>query len=275
MEVLLVRSAGFCFGVKRAIDLALKRASEENKRIYTLGPIIHNPQVVEWLSQKGIVAVEEPPEEGIVLIRTHGVPKGKIEELHEKGLTVIDATCPYVHKAQKLAEALHNEGYQVIILGDESHPEVKGIRSYAGEEAIVVSSSEELPTEGLKKKVAVVVQTTRPVEALQQLVSTLVGRVSELKVHNTICRSTTERQAETREIAEKVDVMVVVGGKNSANTKQLVRLSEGLGKKTYHIETVHELSPEMFAGVKRIGVTAGASTSQWLIDEVVEFLKRL
>ncbi len=275
MEVLLVRSAGFCFGVKRAIDLALKRAREEDKRIYTLGPIIHNPQVVEWLSQKGIVAVEKPPEEGIVLIRTHGAPKGMIEELTKKGLTVIDATCPYVKKAQRLAEALHNDGYQVVILGDEKHPEVKGIKSYAGEDAIVVSSEEDLPEEGLRKKVGIVVQTTRPVSALQKLVSALVGKVSELKVHNTICSSTSERQAETRQIAEKVDVMIVVGGKNSANTKQLARLSESLGKRTYHIETVHELSPEWFNGVRRVGVTAGASTSQWLIDEVVDFLKNL
>ncbi len=275
MQVKVAPSAGFCFGVKRAIEMALKRASEANTNIFTLGPIIHNPQVVQWLAERGVVALEEPPDKGTLLIRTHGVTKDKMEQLRQTGIDLIDATCPYVKKAQKLAENLSREGYQIIILGDREHPEVKGIKSYAGEDAIVVNSAKDLPLDRIKRKVGVVVQTTRPQKALQELVTTLVPVVSELRLHNTICGSTSQRQAETREIAQEVDIMVVVGGKNSANTKQLAHLCEALGRKTYHIETAQELSPDMFKGATKVGVTAGASTAQWLIDEVVDFLRRL
>lgn len=274
MEIVIAKRAGFCFGVKRAVEMAFKEAKKRRRKVCTLGPIIHNPQVVEKLSKAGVKPVEDPVDADAVLIRTHGVPEYVMEELKKRNIEIIDATCPFVKKAQHYAKLLRQEGYQVIILGDGEHPEVKGILSYAGEDAIVINGNNfKLPK--LKDKVGVVVQTTQPIETLRKVVDRLIQNVKELKVYNTICNSTALRLKETEEIANSVEAMIVVGGKNSANTKQLANLCRDLGRKTFHIEEVGELKKEMFEGIKSVGITAGASTPSWIIEEVVKWLQLL
>jgi len=278
MKIIKAEMAGFCFGVKRALELTLKEA-REGSGVYTLGPLIHNPQVVNRLREEGVEVLELPiiPSNlKTVVIRTHGVTKEINEHLYSLGVKVVDATCPFVKKAQQYAKLLHEEGYQVIILGNPAHPEVVGIKSYAGPDSVVVTDPEELKV--IHKRVGVVVQTTQPVERLQRLLEKIVSRSRELKVYNTICNSTSERLKETAEMTKKVDIMLVVGGKNSANTTQLAKLCESLNVRTYHIETADELKEEWFkidSGEElTVGITAGASTPDWIIEGVIERLKQ-
>jgi len=268
VKILVVKTAGFCFGVKRAIDTTFALAEKEHKGLYTFGPIIHNPQVIERLREKGIMPTDNIYNGDIraLIIRTHGIPLHLLEEAAKRGYDIIDKTCPFVKKAQHYAQLLKKEGYQVIILGDREHPEVKGLMSYAGEDALVIDGEEELPE--LKNRVGIVVQTTKPVMTLKKLVSRVVEQSKELKVYNTICNSTALRLKETEEMARNVDVMIVVGGKNSANTTQLANLCAALPIRTYHIETADELDSDWFTGVERVGITAGASTPEWIIDDV-------
>lgn len=275
MKIKKADMAGFCFGVKRAIELALK-AAHEGSGVYTLGPLIHNPQVIEKLSEAGVKPCdisELPSDVKTVIIRTHGVGKELNEYLNSLNLNIIDATCPFVKKAQQYAKLLHDEGYQVLILGDANHPEVIGIKSYAGPDALVVAEPEEIVK--LRKRVGVVVQTTQPVEKLQRLLEKAITLCKELKVYNTICNSTAQRLKETAELAGSVDIMIVIGGRNSANTTQLARLCESLGVRTYHIETADELKDEWFKGAGSVGITAGASTPDWIIEDIINKLERL
>lgn len=279
MRIYKAKDAGFCFGVRRAIDIAQKVAAEKNGRggVYTLGPIIHNPQVIEQLRAKGVRPVKRVGDlrkrkVGTVIVRTHGITKEVQRKLTDAGYEVIDATCPYVKKAQYYAKLLQEEGYQVVILGDREHPEVKGLLSYAGRGSVVVKDSSELPP--LKKKVGVVVQTTKHVESLRDLLGAILEQTRELKVYNTICSSTTNRLRETGELAEKVSVMVIVGGRNSANTTQLANLCRSLKVPTYHVETATELRKKWFEGAETVAISAGASTPDWLIDEVEETIKK-
>lgn len=272
LQIKTAKRAGFCFGVKRAVDLAFA-AAEQGKRVFTLGPIIHNPQVIDSLKDKGVVPTDSIDDRGIktLIIRTHGVPREVSRALAEKGYTVVDATCPFVKKAQQYAKLLKEDGYQVVIIGDKEHPEVKGLMSYAGDDAVVINKHDPIPR--LKSKVGVIVQTTQPVALLKRILQELLEQVKEIKVFNTICNSTALRLKETEEMAERVDVMVVVGGKNSANTSQLAQLCISLGVATYHIETAAELDAAWFADARTVGVTAGASTPDWIIKEVEERIR--
>jgi 4-hydroxy-3-methylbut-2-enyl diphosphate reductase len=272
MEITVARRAGFCFGVKRAIDITVEMAKEKREGLYTLGPIIHNPQVIEKLKQEGISPVDISDLEGrnvsSLIIRTHGIPCQLYAAISERGIRIIDATCPFVKNAQHYAKLLKENGYQVVILGDKNHPEVKGIMSYAGDDALVVDQDSPLPR--LKTRVGVVVQTTQPVEALKIVLSRIVEHTKEIKVYNTICNSTALRLKETAGMARKVDVMVVVGGKNSANTTQLANLCRSMSVRTYHIETDDEIDASWFREVRRVGITAGASTPDWIITRVAK-----
>jgi len=273
MEILITKGAGFCFGVKRAIDIAFSLSEKKKEGIYTYGPLIHNPQVVEKLAEKGIAPTEDIQKEDIksLIIRTHGISLDLMERASKAGYEIIDATCPFVKKAQRYAKLLSEDGYQVIILGDSDHPEVKGLVSYAGEDVIVNDGTKELPH--LRNRVGIVVQTTQPLEGLRKVMGRVIERAKEMKVYNTICNSTALRLEETEEMARKVDVMVVVGGKNSANTTQLAKLCIAMPVKTYHVETAGELRTEWFAGMQRVGITAGASTPDWIIHAVKERIK--
>jgi len=270
MKIITAKRAGFCFGVKRAIDITFDMAKKEKKGLYTFGPIIHNPQVIAKLEQEGIspLEVDDLGSKKIssLIIRTHGISCQTYDTIAAQGIKIIDATCPFVKNAQHYAKLLKENGYQVVILGDRNHPEVKGIVSYAGDDAIVLDEHSALPK--LKSKVGVVVQTTQPIEALKKALTQIIEHAREVKVYNTICNSTALRLKETEEMARKVDIMIVVGGKNSANTTQLAHLCSSMSVRTYHIETEDELEAVWFSDVKKVGITAGASTPDWIIRKV-------
>ncbi len=276
MEIIIAKTAGFCFGVKRAIDIAFKLANGKNEGIYTLGPIIHNPQVVDELRRRGIIPIEDFQNiKGVksLIIRTHGIPLELSEKIEASGCKIIDATCPFVKKAQYYAKLLKEEGYQVIILGEKNHPEVQGLLSYAGNDAVIFNAETTLTK--LKKRIGVVVQTTQPVEFLKKAISYILSHGKEIKVYNTICSSTAQRLKETGRIARKVDVMFVVGGKNSANTTQLAMLCKSLGVPTYHIEIASEIMRKWIKGSEYIGITAGASTPDWIIKDVEKRIRNI
>jgi 4-hydroxy-3-methylbut-2-enyl diphosphate reductase len=278
MKVSVVKRAGFCFGVKRAVGIAFDMAKKNRGGVYTLGPIIHNPQVVDKLKEEGIMPIEDIERVGgndvsAVIVRTHGVPLDIMRRIGKSGVEIIDATCPFVKKAQLYAKLLRDEGYRVVILGDSEHPEVKGLMSYAGRGAVVVGDVLKIPV--LKKKVGIVVQTTQQVETLKKLLAAIVEHSKELKVYNTICNSTALRLKETKELAEKVDVMVIVGGRNSANTTQLAALCRSLVVPSFHIETAAELKEQWFSSADNVGITAGASTPDWIIKGVRKRIKNI
>jgi 4-hydroxy-3-methylbut-2-en-1-yl diphosphate reductase len=276
MEIITAKTAGFCFGVKRAIDIAFQIAKEKRKGIYTLGPIIHNPQVVDKLREKGIVPIENiktKKDIRALIIRTHGIPLKLSKEISLKGYEIIDATCPFVKKAQYYAKLLSEEGYQVIILGEKNHPEVKSLMSYVIDNAIVIDGKSSLPK--LRSRVGIVVQTTQPLDVLKRVLSDAIVHAKEIKVYNTICNSTALRLKETENMAKKVDVMFVVGGKNSANTTQLTKLCKSLSVPTHHIETSSEIRNEWIEKAKKIGITAGASTPKWIIKEVEKRIRHI
>jgi len=255
--------------------MAFQEAESGNPDTYTLGSIIHNPQVVEKLASAG-VAVKKDIEEiyqGTVIIRSHGVTLQEMERAKDKGLRVVDATCPFVKKAQDLAALLRDQGYFVVIVGDEEHPEVKSIISYGGKDIVVVNSSEKVRTLPKKKKIGVVAQTTQSFANLKAIVDECLGKAGELRIFNTICGATAIRQDQSRDIAEEVDCMIVVGGYSSANTKRLAEICKDIQPNTHHIEVADELDRAWFKGVKKVGVTAGASTPDWVTDEVVERIK--
>jgi 4-hydroxy-3-methylbut-2-enyl diphosphate reductase len=278
MRISVAKRSGFCFGVKRAVDIAFDVAKKKRGGVYTLGPIIHNPQVIERLRDAGVTPVDDIKDlKGrdvkAVIIRTHGVPLQTMGKLTKAGYEIIDSTCPFVKKAQHYAKLLREEGYQVIILGDSEHPEVKGLMSYAGRGAAVVRSSKDLRE--VKPRVGVVVQTTQQVKALKELLSAIVERTKDLKVYNTICNSTALGLKEAETMAGAVDVMVVVGGKNSANTTQLANRCRSLSVPTYHIETASAIRPKWFSGAQKVGITAGASTPDWIIKDVQDRIKNI
>lgn len=274
MEVFLADKAGFCFGVKRAINTAFDAANKG--KVYCLGPLIHNPQEVDRLRQVGVETVEDfaslQPGD-FLIIRSHGVPPLVLAQARDKGLQVIDLTCPFVGKAQRDAESLSKEGYQVVVIGEKKHPEVQSILGYAGSNAVVVETADEVEGMKLQSRLGVVAQTTQSYSNFSEIVLKLLRLSKELKVFNTICHSTKERQDAARVLAGQVDVMLVVGGRNSANTSRLVSVCRQAGKPTYHIEVADEIRPEWLKGVTKVGVTAGASTPDWVVEGVLKILK--
>jgi 4-hydroxy-3-methylbut-2-enyl diphosphate reductase len=275
LEIKVAKKAGFCFGVKRAIDITFDLAKEGDDGIYTYGPLIHNPQVVDELNRKGVKTVDDltSPDITTIIIRTHGVSPEVYAETSKMGYNVIDATCPFVKKAQNYAQILKDEGYQVLIIGDQQHPEVQGLIGFASGDALVVNSADHLPE--LKKKVGIIVQTTQSFDTFKKIVLQVIGSAREVKIYNTICDFTAQRVQETKELAKKVGLIIIVGGKNSANTNQLVTLSQEFCDKVYHIETAKEIRKTWFKGVEKVGITGGASTPQWIIDDVVNKIREI
>lgn len=275
MEIILAKAAGFCFGVKRATSMAFHEAEAGGSDTYTLGPIIHNPQMVDKLSSAGVGMKRdiEDIKHGTVIIRSHGVTRQEMERAGEKGLRIVDATCPFVKKAQDLTDLLREQDYFVVIVGDEEHPEVKSIISYGGKDVIVIDSPEKAKVLPKKKKIGIVAQTTQSFDNFKAIVNECLGKAGELRVFNTICGATAIRQDQSSDIAREVDCMIVVGGYSSANTKRLAEICKEIQPNTHHIEVANELAPEWFKGVSRVGVSAGASTPDWVIDEVIEKIK--
>ncbi len=278
MKVIRARHAGACYGVQRALDMAYA-AICDGSRAYTLGPLIHNPQVVSRLAERGVEVADSLDEisEGIVIIRSHGVVPRIKQDAEAKGLPIIDATCPHVARAQKAAHDLAEAGYHVIAVGEAGHPEVEGMKAHAeivGTPCIVVADPEELP-EHVEEPVGIVVQTTQSKEALDAVVGALHERGIEPQVKNTICFATRQRQEAAAELAEQVDALVVIGGRNSSNTTRLHDICKAVCTRSYHIEVPDEIDPAWFEGCSVIGVTAGASTPESQIDAVVERLESL
>ncbi|MEI6305413.1 MAG: 4-hydroxy-3-methylbut-2-enyl diphosphate reductase [Deltaproteobacteria bacterium] len=276
MKVILAKRAGFCFGVKRATQMAFEAAGKGNST-YTLGPIIHSPQVVQKLEDMGVKKVRDlnNTDSGTIIIRSHGVLSSEMEEAVQKKLEIVDATCPFVKKAQEHVKSLSEAGYGVVVVGDADHPEVQGIVSYGGDKVFVVGSGEEVKKLPKMSKIGVVAQTTQSFENLKNVVSECLLRGGEIRVFNTICDATAVRQEEAKELACQVDCMLVVGGFNSANTRRLSEVCTEIQRRTYHIETAAEINPLWFEGVERVGVTAGASTPKWIIDEVMNRIEEL
>ncbi len=275
MEVILADYLGFCYGVKRAIKIARENAAPGGNAC-TLGPIIHNPQMVERLKQEGVGTVDRLDEmqDGTIIIRSHGVGPQVYETAEERGLTLVDATCPHVRKAQMSAKALMDEGYPVVIVGEKEHPEVKSISEWAAHQARIVETVEEAEALESCAKLGIVSQTTFSGTKFQQIVMRLLDKSRDIKILRTICTATDQRQAAAMELASSVDVMLVIGGKNSANTTRLAQLCADQCR-TYHIETADELQNRWFDKIEKIGITAGASTPDWIIKEVYQKCQRM
>lgn len=276
MRVVIAQHAGICYGVERALKLA-GEAADDGGAVHTLGPLIHNPQAVRALKERGVAvasAVEEVGE-GTLVIRSHGVDPAVIDRAVDAGLQVIDATCPFVSTAQRHAADLIRDGYAVVIVGEAEHPEVEGILAHAGGTALIVQRASDLPERLPSKRVGVVVQTTQSASRLEEVVSALLGRVNELRVFNTICSATAKRQKAAEELAGTVDVMVVVGGRNSGNTTRLAEICRSVNSRVHHVETAEELDPAWFDGATVVGVTAGASTPDEQIRGVIDAIEAL
>ncbi len=276
MRVSVAPCAGFCFGVKRALKIAFDAAHKHagDGPIFTLGPIIHNPQVVARLEREGLAVIDDledlaDPRGGTMIVRSHGLPRDVLEDAERRGIELVDATCPFVKEAQERAEQLANEGYAVVIVGEKDHPEVLSIAGGLSSPAMVIADPEELDKLPRETKVGVVCQTTQPIGHLISVVNRLLEQAKEIKVFNTICRATFERQINALELARRVDIMLVVGGRNSANTRRLWKLCREAGCDAYHIETAEELKLEWLEGKEEVGITGGASTPQWIVDDVV------
>jgi 4-hydroxy-3-methylbut-2-enyl diphosphate reductase len=280
MQVLLAEKRGFCYGVTTAIceaEKAIERFGRGN--VYALGPIIHNKQVCRKLEEAGLKVVEtldQVPPGGVALIRSHGVAPEVMDALRTRGIETVDATCRLVKRAQQVVRQLHEEGYQVVMIGDKDHPEVEGVVAYAPG-VIIVDSEDEidrlLPPHG---KIGIVAQTTHAPDKVGRLIGHIAGKpFLEIKIVSTLCSETGRRQQAAIDLCEKVDVMFVLGGLHSANTRQLAELCRRNGMPTHHLENWDQFEPSMIAGRTIAGVTAGASTPEWLVQEFVEKLRAL
>lgn len=277
MQVKLAKKHGFCFGVKRAIKIA-----ERNKDAHTLGPLIHNYQEINRLKENYNVGLKENRDDlgdlqdgATLIIRTHGIPKQDLAEIKAKHFNIVDATCPFVTKPQQIVESMSNEGYEIVIFGDATHPEIQGVRSYAKEGAsvIVISSLEELKAQKIARKVALISQTTKQIEKFNQIACYLIENAQEVRIFNTICNATFDNQNATRELSGEVDVMIIVGGKTSSNTKQLYMIAKEKCQDSYLVENEDEIQKEWFEGKKLCGVSAGASTPDWIVQKVRAYIE--
>ena len=277
MKATVAKGAGFCFGVKRALKIAFEAARKGEGTVATLGPIIHNPQVVASLEEEGLRVVKSLDEVdgGTLVVRSHGLPRRVLDEAAARGMAIVDATCPFVKQAQDRAVQLEREGHTVVVVGEEDHPEVLSITGSLEKPAVVVNGTTSLADLPEATSYGVVCQTTQPQEHLSAVVTELLPKTRELKVFNTICEATFERQESALKQAQLVDVMIVVGGRNSANTRRLWELCREAGCDAYHIETADELEPQWFEGKEEVGITGGASTPQWIVDEVVAAVERI
>jgi 4-hydroxy-3-methylbut-2-enyl diphosphate reductase len=284
MKVYVAEGSGFCFGVKRAMAMAYKYAEKNSgKKVYSFHEIIHNPQEVVRLEKAGARHVETIgaiKKGSYAIISTHGITGAGQDEITHRCADVLDTTCPYVKKIHNIVRKLKDDGYQIIIAGDADHLEVKGILGYAGEKSVVAASVADIKSTVLKEKVGVVAQTTQNTKVYFDIISAVQekafhNRYAEVRAFNTICDATKNRQAATLELAGKTDVMIIVGGKNSANTRRLYELSRGVLKHVYHVETADEIKKAWFRGKKAAGVSAGASTPESAIKDVVNKIKRI
>ncbi len=276
MHVILAKSAGFCFGVKRAVETVYREAQKGGQPIYTYGPIIHNEEVVADLEQKGVAVVHSVDElgenpKGTVIIRSHGVEKKIYDESRALGLEIVDATCPFVLKIHRLVDQYSRDGYHVVIIGNDTHPEVEGIKGWSvPEQTTVIGNREDAEKFSLssEKKVCIVSQTTFNYNKFQELVEIMTKKGYDITVLNTICNATEERQTEAEQIAREVDAMIVIGGRASSNTQKLFEICKKECENTYYIQTMKDLDLSRLKSTDNVGITAGASTPNNIIEEV-------
>lgn len=279
MEIVLAESLGFCMGVKRVVDMAYRALEKSNGLpVVTMGPLIHNSQEIARLSADGVAVAETDaalPEHGTVVIRAHGVAPQAYEDLKERGLKIMDGTCPYVHYSQRKAVELRREGYKVVIAGDKHHPEITGILGFINDDAIVVKSVEEALALPPLDRAGTIAQTTLSPKKYQAIVDALRQRAKEVKVCETICDATEENQSAIRELSGEVDLVYVIGGRHSANSNKLVEVAREKCPRSLLIEAADEIKSEDVRSASRIGVSAGASTPDWMIRNVIQRLREI
>ena len=277
-KIILAENAGFCFGVKRAISIAEETAKTcSDTPVYTFGPLIHNPQAVAYLESIGIQSISDLKKEkpGKLIVRSHGLPPKIITAAEEQGFEIIDATCPFVRRTQDFAKTLLKEKYEVVVIGEADHPEVIGIVGHTNDKALIIENESDIKKLKKKQRIGIVTQTTQSMETFRYLVMKMLEIGNEIKIYNTICGATQKRQKSTLELAEKVDIMIIIGGKNSANTTHLVQLSRKTNKPTYHIEKSTDINPFWLKERNIIGISAGASTPSYVIREVISYLESM
>ena len=276
LKIILSKKMGFCFGVKKSVNLAKNALKTRKNNLYMLGSIINNPQVIGYFIKKGVKIadnLDEVPEESTVITRAHGISPTMLKKAYQKKLSVVDTTCPYVRKVQKIAHYLYEKDYFIVIYGDKKHPEVLSLLDTIQSNALVINSILDAEKITTKKKIGFISQTTKNIYDFFKLSSALLNRAEELRIFNTICKSTTERQKSVLELAKEVDVMLVIGGKESANTTRLAEIGKNQGVKTYHIETKNQLKYKWFYPEGKVGIASGASTPDWITNEIIDKLK--
>lgn len=277
MKIIIADNAGFCFGVKRAINMTEDELDKSDHNIYSYGPLIHNPQVVSKLEEQGLETIKEFSniDKGRIIVRSHGIPKSTEGLIINKNLDLVDCTCPYVKSVHKKVEEFYNKGYNIIIIGDFTHPEVIGINGYCNNDAIIINNLEEIENLSVLDKVCVVSQTTNTLEKFSKISQAINEKMTNVEIFNTICNATTVRQDSTEELSKLVDAMVVIGGYKSSNTLKLYEISRRHCKNVFHIETIEDLSLQKISKFNTIGITAGASTPDWIIKEAVKAMDNL
>lgn len=271
MEIIIAKNSGLCYGVRRALQMAQSTRRRKPGEVFTLGELIHNPQVIADLEKQGVQSTEDLDSihEGTVIIRSHGVAPEIYKILEKKNIEIVDATCPIVKKIQKLVESLAKEGEEIIIVGNKEHPEIKGLIGYSCGKGKIIDNEAQANSLSRKRKRAVLAQSTQDLFLFGQVVAAIIEKTEELKVYNTICHSTQTRQKSTSELASQVDTLFIVGGKNSSNTNKLYQISKRILPQTYFIENARQITPRLLKGAKKIGISGGASTPPEAIEEAV------
>lgn len=282
MKIIIAKESGFCFGVRRAMDMVYELIKKyPNRKIYLYREIIHNPQEVKRLKDKGVDVIydlNKINDNSIVVISAHGITPIEEENLRKRNIILVDTTCPYVKKIHNIAEKLSQQNYDILIVGDKDHLEVKGILGYCNGKGRVINSFSDIKKIKIENKIGLIAQTTQDIDKYKNIIFNIIDtffkfKHIELRVFNTICDATYKRQRETLRIARKADIVIIIGGRNSANTKRLYKLSKKIIKNVYLIETADELKKKWFKNKKVLGISAGASTPDWIIQEVVKKIK--
>jgi 4-hydroxy-3-methylbut-2-enyl diphosphate reductase len=277
MEVIIAKNTGLCYGVQRALRIAKETREHKTGKVFTLGDLIHNPQVISDLQEQGIISVDDTDEikEGTVIIRSHGVSPEIYGLIAKDKIEIVDATCPIVKKIQKLVEVLSEKEDEIIIVGNREHPEIMGLIGYSKGKGIIIENETQAKNLPQKRKRAVLVQSTQDIQLFKKVVSVLIERTRELQVHNTICQSTQTRQKSTSMLASLVDVLFIIGGRNSSNTYKLFKISKKILARTFFIEKTEQITPDMLKGAERIGLSGGASTPPEAIQEAARKIKSI
>ncbi len=281
-EIIVADNAGFCYGVKRAVDMVARYYHREGPKVYTLGPLIHNNDVIRRLEEHDISAIaleqiKELSSDSVVVVRSHGVTPQVHDQIKRTGANVVDATCPYVATIHKKVEQHYRSGYQIVIVGDHNHPEVKGINGWCNNTAIITRDGKDLPDLDPNQKICVVAQTTERLGNYEQVLAAVKSKCEHVVAFNTICKATKDRQESAAQVAQKVDLMIVIGSKSSSNSKKLVEISKANCEHTIFIENRSDLPLDLIAQerFKTIGITAGASTPDWVIADVIEAIRSI